>query len=302
MKRIKNRRKHFRITNPLGFSLFCAMIVLIAGLVVGTVFLVRGGYFGDLLKCVKSEMNGNRSTQTQETGASATPELSDAPTAVPTESAVETPDIGTPEPETPTPPPIEPETPEPGTSGGADHETSTSLEGVTIGIDPTRDGGSKYKTEGAYNLEFAQQLKEFLESKGAKVVITREDNKKEVGNSKRAKIIKDAKCDLAIRLMCNEVGASTHGCFVQATKKNESYARIMIKAYSEGTGIEIQSGKGRGYDKVSDEVASKCGCPCVRLILGNWKNKNDRANLEDQAFRQKMMQAIYEGLLEQLKK
>ena len=302
MKRIKNRRKHFRISNPLGFSLFCAMIVLVIGLIVGTVFLAKGGYFAQMFNCVKSEVNGNRATPTQVTEATEPPVVTDAPSLAPTEEAAETPEIGMPEPETPTPPPIEPETPQPGTQSGQTSAPSISLEGFTIGIDPTRDGSSKYKTEGEYNLEFAKQLAEYLESRGAKVVITRSDNKKEVGNSKRAKTIKEAKCDVAIRLMCNEVGSSVHGFFVQGTKKNEDFAQILIKEYAEVTGMDIQSSKGRGFDKVDDEVASKCGCPCVRLVMGNWKNKDDRADLEDPAFREKMMQAIAQALLAQLKK
>ena len=180
MKRIKNRRKHFRIGNPLGFSLFCAMIILAIGLIVGVVFLAKGGYIGQMLNCVKSEVNGNRAVPTQEAEASEQPLLTDAPSLVPTEFAEETPDIGTPEPETPTPPPIEPETPQPQTSGDSSGLPGTSFEGFTIGIDPTRDGSSKYKDECEYNLELAKQLADYLESKGAKVVITREDNKKEV--------------------------------------------------------------------------------------------------------------------------
>ena len=302
MKRIKNRRKHFRIHNPLGFSLFCAMIILAIGLIVGVVFLAKGGYFAQMFNCVKSEVTGNRAVPTQVSEATEEPEISEEPTQAPTDSPEETPDIGTPEPETPTPPALEVETPAPSTTSGSNTISGTAFEGLTIGIDPTRDGKSKYKKEAEYNLSLAKQLKEYLESKGAKVVITREDNKKEVGNSKRARIIKEAKCDAAIRLMCNEVGSSVHGFFVQGTKKNESFARILIDAYANGTGMEIQSSKGRGFDKVSDEVASKCGCPCVRLVMGNWKNSEDRADLEDEAFRQKIVESIAEALLAQLKR
>ena len=303
MKRIKNRRKHFRIHNALGFSLFCAMIILVIGLIVGVVFLAKGGYFAQMFRCVKSEVTGNRAAPTQGSEATEQPEFSEVPTQAPTDSPEETPDIGTPEPETPTPPAIEVETPAPSAANnGSKTITGTAFEGLTIGIDPVRDGKSKYKEEAEYNLSLANELKEYLESKGAKVVVTREDSKKEVGNSKRAKIIKDAKCDVAVRLMCNEVGSSVHGFFVQGTKKNESFARIMIEAYANGTGMEIQSSKGRGFDKVSDEVASKCGCPCVRVVLGNWKNSEDRADLQDEGFRQKIVESIAEALLEQLKK
>ena len=298
MKRIKNRKKHFRITNPLGFSPFCAMIILVAGLVVGTVFLVKGGYVREMLNCAKSELNGERSTPTQE--AEATPEATDEPSLTPTESAEETPDIGTPVPETPTPPPLEPETPDPEATYDPSKDPNAPLAGFTIGLDPMR-GGSKYKSEGEFDLAFCKELGAYLESKGATVVITRNSNN-DLGTSKRAKIIKNADCDVALRILCNHISANSSGCYVQATKKNTGYGQILIDSYSEATGIKKQSGKKNGVDKIStDKVGSACGCPCVRLVLGNWNNKKERAKLQDEAFRQKMLESIYEGLLKQLK-
>lgn len=298
VKRIKKRKQHFRITNPLGFSLFCAMIILVIGLIAGMVFLVKGGYIRQMLSCAKSELNGERATPTQE--AEATPETTDEPSVLPTESAEETPEIGTPVPETPTPPPLEPETPVPGETVDPRLDPNAPLSGVTIGLDPMR-GGSEHKSEGQYDLDFAKQLGAFLESKGATVVITRESNSS-LSATKRAKIIKNANCDIALRLLCNHISSGTSGCYVQVLKKNKEYGQRLIDAYSAGTGIKKQNGKKNGVDKIStDEVASKCGCPCVRLIMGNWGNKSERAKLQDEAFREKMIESIYEGLLKQLK-
>lgn len=301
MKRIKNRRKHFRITNPLGFSLFCAMIVLVIGLIVGMVFLVRGGYVAQMLNCVKSEVTGNRTTPTKEAQVPDTPAATNTPAASTAEPGTETPEIGTPAPETPTLPPLEPETPDPNATAGTVKDPNAPLAGFTIGIDPTRDGGSQYKSEGEFNLAFARKLADYLESKGATVVITRDNNKKEVGNSKRAKIIKNADCDIALRLMCNHISSKSSGCYVQSLKKNKAYALDLIERYSEMTGIRIQSGKGDGYENKSDTVSSDCGCPCVLLVMGNWSNKTERANMQDEETQQKMIEAIYETLLNQLK-
>jgi N-acetylmuramoyl-L-alanine amidase len=311
MKRIKNRKKHFRINNPLGFSLFCAMIIVIIGLIVGAVIFITSGGFSEMVKCIKNKatnetkaISTNLPTDTPEPQqeAETTPAPSEAPED-PNATPMETPETGTPVPETPTPPPIQPETPRPDVTPEPEPDSNGPLTGFTIGLDPVRDSGSSYKNEGAFNLEFAQNLGKFLESKGAKVVITRDTNKKEFSNSKRAKTIKNGDCDVAIRLMCNEVGSSTSGCYVQATKKNTDFGQILIDEYAAATGIRIQTGKGKGVEKISsDSVASNCGCPCVRLIMGNWKNKSERANLQDEAFQEKMMQAIYEALLKQLKK
>ena len=122
------------------------------------VFLAKGGYFAQMFNCVKSEVTGNRAVPTQVSEATEEPEISEEPTQAPTDSPEETPDIGTPEPETPTPPALEVETPAPSTTSGSNTISGTAFEGLTIGIDPTRDGGSKYKNEGEYNLSLAKEL------------------------------------------------------------------------------------------------------------------------------------------------
>ena len=297
MKRIKKRRKHFRISNPLGFSLFCAICVLAVGLVVGIICLAVG-YGEDAITFLKAQLNG------VPVSAQATPSPTAEPTVtpVPTESLTETPDIGTPVPATPTPKPLDTPAPVTTPTGNPKEDPSAPLYGFTIGIDPTRDVDSKYKEECAFNLEVALELKVYLESKGATVVLTREDNKTDIGNNSRAKIIKKAKCDIAIRLMCNHISSKSSGCFVQYLKKNKTYAKELINAYSEATGIKKQSGKSGGLENKSDTVASDCGCPCVTLIMGNWDNKTEREKLTDESFRVTMVKAIYETLLGRLKK
>ena len=102
MKRIKKRRKNFRISNPLGFSLFCAICILAVGLVVGVVCLAVG-YGKDAVAYVKAQLNGTPVSAQ----ASVEPTAEPTDTPIPSDSAIETPDIGTPVPETPTPEPLE---------------------------------------------------------------------------------------------------------------------------------------------------------------------------------------------------
>ena len=296
MKRIKTRRKHFRISNPLGFSLFCAMCILAVGLVVGIVCL-SVGYGKDAVQCVKAQLNGTSVSQN-----TPVPSVEPTDTPAPTQSAIETPDVGTPVPDTPTPPPLDETTPAPDESAAPSKDPNAPLYGFTIGLDPTRDGGSKYKEEAAYNLDFAKQLGMYLESKGATVVLTREDNDKSVSNTSRAKTIKQADCDIALRLICNHISSKSTGCYVQMSKKNKSYGSALIEAYAAATGIRLQAGKKNGTETKSDSVASNCGCPCVMLVMGNWDNKSDRAILEEDSSRQAMIEAIYDTLLAQLKK
>lgn len=332
MKRIKNRKKHFRINNPLGFSLFCATIILILGLIGGLVYFFTSGAFHETLACFQQKMNSEQKsapnalpTEAEKNGE-ATPNATDPNTADPsagnTESPtpgaepadktaepgtpqVETPQPGTPQPEIETPPPIVPDTAGPGEAEETPEPTPDAdgpLAGFTIGIDPRRDKGSDYKKECAYNLEFAQKLAEYLESKGAKVVLTRDSNDSKISSSSRAKTLKNAKCDIAIGLMCNEVDSKNSGCYTQSVKKYTKYAKALSKAYSDETGIKF--GKKNGWQSwgENDQVGSKTGCPYALLILGNWKNKNERANLQDEAFQEKMIEAIYQTLLSQLNK
>ena len=55
MKRIKTRRKNLRITNPIGFSLFIAGILLALGLI--AVLITLGvGYGGDAVRYVQDQI------------------------------------------------------------------------------------------------------------------------------------------------------------------------------------------------------------------------------------------------------
>ena len=102
--------------------------------------------------------------------------------------------------------------------------------------------------------------------------------------------------------MCNHISSKYTGSYVQYLKKNKNYAKDLIKAYTEATGIKKQAGKSGGIENKSDTVASECGCPCVLLVMGNWDNKTERSNLQDDAFRDQMIKGIYEALLGRLKK
>ena len=315
------KRINFRINNPLGFSLFCAAIILIIGIIVGLVFFVTSGAFRETLSCVRAKVQGTEpekavstdalqentpEAQADTTAPGDTPqttETGNAGTASPgtEEQQTETPEIGTPQPETPTPPPIKPETSQPGTSSEPTKGPDGPLSGITVGLDPARDGGSKYKSETKFNLEFAQKLGAYLESKGATVVITRDNNSKTFSNSKRAKAIKNANCDIALRIMCNHIESKNSGCYAQSPSKYKSYATELISAYSKATGIRLQAGKSNGYEKKSDEVMKNCDCPCVMLILGNWDNKSDRAIIQDEATQEKIFEVIYQQILKEVK-
>lgn len=292
MKRIKRRRRRLRISNPIGFSLFLAGCLVGLGLLAALVCLCIG-YGDEAVAWVRNGIVGVSADIGE--APTFTPIPTDTP--APTDDAVQTPEVGTPVPQTPTPPPL---VAEPAVSSAPTADPNAPLYGFTIGIDPTRDKDSKYSAECEYNLQFAEELAMYLQAKGATVVLTRDANDKSFSNSKRAKTISEADCDIALRLMCNHIAAKTSGCYVWTMKSDRDYAETVIDLYSEMTGIPKQAGKDGGIQIKSDPVAEEVDCPCILLILGNWDNKSERSNLQDDAFRQKMMEAIYQAFLTEL--
>jgi N-acetylmuramoyl-L-alanine amidase len=290
MKRVKRRRRRLRIGNPLGFTLFCILcLVVIGGLYLGVSWCVKNG--PELISAFKTVIAESDPTPTAEPVP--TPAL---PTATPTEvpSIVDTPAVGTPNFSTATPTPFVSDSPEPTTDPGL------TLYGYTIGIDPCRDKGSKYSAECEFNLSFSQSLAEYLEQKGAVVVLTRESNTVSVSNDKRASIVSGADCDIALRIMCNEIDSSSSGCYVKCLSKYESFAKALIAEYASASGLSIQTGKKDGVETGKDSMASGADCPCVLLIMGNWANKTERAKLQDEQVQRSIIEAIYRVLVSQL--
>lgn len=293
MKQIKHRRRRLRIGNPVGFSLFClGVIAVVVLLYTGIAWVVKNG---------PTVVNAMKDAVQQEANASADPTDPSAPPPVeeyfpePT-SPVETPEIGTPDtsPETPSPEPTQLVTAAP------QEDTSAPLYGKIIGLDPCRDGSSKYPEEAAFNLEFVLKLKDYLEERGATVILSRTDSTGTYENEERARTFKNAECQVVIRIMANHISSKTSAAYVRGTAKNEDFCRDILEGYVEATGMKLQSGDGKkkGYAVDPDTVCKKCGCPCAVLIVGNWDNKTDNANLQNADFQQKMMEGIYNGILQ----
>ena len=292
MKRLKTR-KNIRIANPVAFALLIAGILLGIG-VIAVVITLAIGYGPDLVKQAEASIQGTVDNLNEQ--ATFTPE----PTAVPTDTPepVVTPEVGTPTPSaTPTPEPIGnlTDTPEPTT------DTTAPLYGVTVGINPMRDKSAGYDDECAFNLEFAQKLAEYLEGKGATVVLTRESNSVTISAKNRGLTIKKAKADIALEIVCNHIKSGASGCYVRyGTKATKAYAQELATAYQATTGIKFQNNHSNGlYNKTEDTIAN-AGCPCVRLVLGNWESKSDRAVIEDESMQQKIFETIYKVFVNQV--
>ncbi len=285
MKRVKSR-KNLRITNPIAMALFIAGILLLIG-VIAVIITLAVGYGGDVLNRVQDEIQGGLDEIDRQATATFTPVPTEAPTFTP--EPIETPEVGTPAPTaTPTPEPIGniADTPAPTA------DTSAPLYGITIGLNPGRDKGSKLDDECAFNLEFCQKFAKYLEERGATVVLTRTDNDTKVSDSTRGKIIKSENCDLAVEIICNHMSAKSQGCYVRYGASKE-FAQQLADAYKAVTGIPFQSNHSSGIYKKTENVIHYSGCPCVRLVLGNWENEKDRSIITNEKNQQKIFETIY---------
>ena len=291
MKQIKHRRRKLRIGNPVGFSLFClGCLAVLALLYVGIAWLVRHG--STVAQAVKNAVQSD-AAPTGSAEASFLPAIEEySPSATP---AVDTPQPGTPDtaPETPSAEPTALVT------AAAEQDHGAPLYGRVIGLDPGRDGSSKYLEEAAYNLEFTYKLKDYLEQRGATVVLTRTDSSATYELVDRARTLNEGGSQVVIRFMANHITAKTSASFVYGTRKNEDFCRTILEGYLNATGMSRQTGndKKNGYENKSDDVCKKSNCPVAVLVLGNWNNETDQANFQDPAFQQKMMEGIYNGIL-----
>lgn len=292
MKRVKTRRKNFKISNPIGFALFIAGILLSLGLI--AVLITLGvGYGNDAVRYVQDQIQGTVEEINDQ--PTFTPEPTMEPTATP--EPIQTPEVGTPAPtDTPTPEPIGDiaDTPAPTIDANA------PLYGYTIGINPMRDAGSDYKDECEFNLAFAKSIAAYLEARGATVVLTRDSNDITMSEKQRGQVLKKADCDIAFEIVCNHMSAKSRGCYARYGASG-TYAKELANAYQEVTGIPFQSNHKSGIYKKTENVIHYCGCPCVRLVLGNWDNAEDRAIIQNESMQQKIFEAIYTVLLGRLK-
>lgn len=293
MKQIKKRRRILRIGNPIGFSLFCLVcLALLAGLYLGISWAIKNG--PSVVKAMRATVQEEvLSTPTVEPSVEPKAELlpTATPTPTPTPEPKETAALGTPVAATATPEPTA------FVTAGPAEDITAPLYGQIIGIDAARDSTYKSQSEAEYNLQLAYRLKRYLENQGAIVVLSRtEETKGALSTKDRGPIFRKANCTYVIRLMCNHINAKTSGSFAFGSKDNKDYCLNMIDAYTAGTGIKKQANKKNGVEVKSDDVTPSCGCPCATLVLGNWDNDSDRANLEDEVFMDRICEAIFTGL------
>jgi N-acetylmuramoyl-L-alanine amidase len=169
--------------------------------------------------------------------------------------------------------------------------------------------GSGY-SEAAYNLDVAQKLRRLLKRVGAKVVMTRDDNRG-VGPciDERAKIGNEAKSDAAVSIHADGGPPSGRGYHViystriggltdDIYRPSKRLAIDLRDAFGRVTGLPRSTYAGQnGLDERPDLGGLRLSdVPKVFIETGNMRNGADATRLESKRFRAKIARGIFAGL------
>lgn len=182
--------------------------------------------------------------------------------------------------------------------------------GETKECDTTGTETNSGYSEAAYNLDVALKLKRLLREAGAKVVMTRDDNRG-VGPciDERAEIGNEAKSDAAVSIHADGGPPSGRGYHVIHPTKikgltddiygaSKRLAVDLRDAFGNVTGLPRSNYIGQnGLDQRSDLGGLRLSdVPKVFIETGNMRNGADARKLESRSFRKKIARGIFEGL------
>lgn len=170
------------------------------------------------------------------------------------------------------------------------------------------DPGALYKNiyEKDINLEIVYKLKDILEKKGATVLLTRYGdydlavpnalNRKRSDLSRRANIIDESMCDLYISIHLNAESSSTwNGAQVfydDVNENNVTLAKFIQEEFKKNTGTKRQ------YKETNEMYMYKrIERVGVLVEVGFISNPNDRYNLRQDWYQEKVSNIIMNGIL-----
>lgn len=171
---------------------------------------------------------------------------------------------------------------------------------VTDGATGVATGAKEYEL----TLEISLLLKQELESRGYTVLMTRESHDVNISNMERARMANEAGADITVRIHANSYeDATVNGAETLAPSTSNPYAgdiaeksqnlgQAIIHAYCDSTGM-----KNRGV-KIDDTMTgiNWCDMPVTIIELGYMSNTTDDTNMQDDAYQQKMVAGIADGI------
>jgi N-acetylmuramoyl-L-alanine amidase len=165
-------------------------------------------------------------------------------------------------------------------------------------------------SEHAYTWDVSNRLKRILQARGAKVVLTR-NNDTGVGPciNERAAIGNQAKADVALSVHADGAPKNSHGFHIiepapikghtdKIVKDSSRLALALRAAYLRGTGISYSNYIGKDALDVRGDLGglNLSTVPKVFIETGNMANPGDIAKLADPSFRQRIAESLATGL------
>ncbi|MGN9843107.1 N-acetylmuramoyl-L-alanine amidase [Nonomuraea sp. H19] len=164
--------------------------------------------------------------------------------------------------------------------------------------------------EHAFTWDVAGRLKPILEGMGAKVVLTR-PNDKGVGPcvTERAAIGNEARADAVLSIHGDGAAPGEHGFHVimpglipghndEVVKPSRRLGLAIRDAYRSGTGLPYSTYRGKdGLETRTDLGGLNLSKrPAVFIECGNMRNSGDAAKMSDPAFRERIATSLANGL------
>ncbi|NBE94327.1 N-acetylmuramoyl-L-alanine amidase [Nonomuraea sp. KC401] len=209
---------------------------------------------------------------------------------------------------------------DPGHNGGnaAHREEIDRLVDVITGRKPCNTTGTRTGSgypEHAFTWDVANRLKPLLEEMGAKVVLTRPDDKG-VGPcvTERAAIGNEARADAVVSIHGDGAAESGHGFHVimpgliaghndAIIKPSRRLGLAIRKAYRVGTRMPYATYVGRDGLQTRTDLGglNLSKRPAVFIECGNMRNSRDAARMTRPAFRERIATSLAAGLRQYLR-
>ncbi|TDE26914.1 N-acetylmuramoyl-L-alanine amidase [Nonomuraea mesophila] len=209
---------------------------------------------------------------------------------------------------------------DPGHNGGnaAHREEIDRLVDVITGRKPCNTIGTETRAgypEHAFTWDVANRLKPLLEEMGAKVVLTRPDDKG-VGPciTERAAIGNEARADAVVSIHGDGAAESGHGFHVimpgliaghndAIIKPSRRLGLAIRKAYRVGTRMPYATYAGRDGLQTRTDLGglNLSKRPAVFIECGNMRNSRDAARMSRPAFRERIATSLAAGLRQYLR-
>ena len=181
------------------------------------------------------------------------------------------------------------------------------LRGKIIAVDAGHGGadpgavGVTGTVEKEINLILAQKLKKQLEAKGAVVVMTRtadrvfSDIKKEELEH-RAELVKKGKAELFLSLQCNAVPNSELRGAQTFYHPDSEQGKKLAEAIQERFKTKLKNTDREALTLDSAYIMKLLDIPAVMVEVGFLSNPGEEARLKDDAYREKLIAAVYGGI------